>query len=184
MATYTILIPAEPISAATRQQLEASRTAAQRQVKFATAAWHAAEQAMLTERRIYDMLDCLLRAGPGHVFSAALITEHSVVLPCCRHCRAHASSITAKWACEGDTHRCPEPVRPGETDAPVKMGKPNDVLCGRPGQMNDQFTAWTCRSGHVTDHSHAESEIRHALACSVALACPWPELMGISESGL
>jgi hypothetical protein len=67
MTVHEIAVPAEPISAVIRGQLEARRAAARKQWEFATAAWHAAKQAMIKERRIYDMLDCLLQAGPGHV---------------------------------------------------------------------------------------------------------------------
>ena len=34
------------------------------------------------------MVGCLLEAGPGHVFSTAIVTEQASVLPRCRHCRA------------------------------------------------------------------------------------------------
>jgi hypothetical protein len=183
MPIHKIVIPAEPISPVTRQQLEARRAAARRQVKFATAAWHAAEQAMLTEQRTYDVLDWLLRAGPGHVFSVAIITEHNVVLPRCRYCRARANSAVAQWSCEGDVHRCPRPVRPRASAPPVRVGQQDEALCGLPGEMNVDFTGWTCRGGHATDQSHAEDEVRHALACPIAPACPWPELIGPSELG-
>lgn len=101
MTVHEIPVPAEPISAVIRGQLEARRAAARKQWEFATAAWHAAEQAMINERRIYNMLDCLLQAGPGHVFSAAIITEHSSVPPCCRHCRAPCKFDHGQMALRG-----------------------------------------------------------------------------------
>lgn len=181
MTVQEIPVPAEPISAVIRGQLEARRAAARKQWEFATAAWRAAEQAMINERRIYDMLDCLLQAGPGHVFSAAIITEYSSVPPCCRHCRARASSITARWPCEGDTHRCPMSVRPGEPAAPVVTHERDNLLCGQPGTMTADFTAWICLRGHITDQSHAESEVLHSLAHCITATCPWPDLIGSSE---
>lgn len=181
MTIYEIPGPAEPISAVIRGQLEARRAAARKQWEFATAAWHTAEQAMINERRIYDMLDCLLQAGPGHVFSAAIITEHSSVPPCCRHCRARASSIPARWPCEGDTHRCPTSVRPGEPAAAVVTHERDNLLCGQPGTMSADFTAWTCLRSHITDQSHAESKVRHSLAPCITATCPWPDLISSSE---
>jgi hypothetical protein len=80
--------------------------------EFAAATWHAG-QAVITKRRIYDLLDRLLEAGPGHVFSTAVVTEQASVLPRCRHCRASARSIAARRPCPGDAHQCARSVRPG-----------------------------------------------------------------------
>jgi len=66
----------------------AAMTLSRKPYEFATATWHAAGHAMITKRRIYDMVGCLLEAGPGHVFSTAIVTEQASVLPRCRHCRA------------------------------------------------------------------------------------------------
>jgi hypothetical protein len=177
MILHEIAIPAEPISAATRHELEIRLAAAHKQWKFATEAWRVAEQAMITERRVYDMIECLLQAGPDHVFSTAIVTERSSIYPYCRHCRARGGSITARGSCEGDTHQCPSSVRPGESDAAIRMHKRGDLMCGQRGKMSADFTSWFCILGHVTDRSHAESRVRHDLARCLPSTCPWPDLI-------
>jgi hypothetical protein len=47
--------------------------------------------------------------------------------------------------------------------------------------MSADFTTWTCLRGHVTDQSHAESDVRHSLAHCIPATCPWPDLIGSSE---
>lgn len=157
-------------------------TAARKTWEFATAAWHAAEQAMINKRRIYDMLGCLLEAGTGHVFSATIITEHGSVLSYCRQCRACAGSIKAREPCADDTHRCPRSVRPGESDTAITVYERKDLLCAQSGEMSPDFTSWTCRLGHVTDRSHAESHVRHIVAHCIPATCPWPDLIGSERS--
>ncbi len=181
MTIHKIAVPAEPISAVTRRALEARLTAARKQWKFATDAWRAAEQAMITERRVYEMIECLLQAGPDHVFSVAIVTEQSSAYPYCRHCRARAGSITTRGPCEGDTHQCPKPVRPGESGSAMQMNERSDMLCGQRGKMSADFTAWICMLGHVTDGSHAESRVRHDLARCFPATCPWPDLIDSSR---
>ena len=181
MSIHEIAVPAEPISAVTRRELEARLAAAHKQWKFAVDAWHAAEQAMITERRVYDMVECLLQAGPDHVFSAAIVLERNSIFPYCRHCRVRAGSITARGTCEGDTHQCPESVRPGEAEDAIRMRERGDLLCGQRGKMSADFTTWICMLGHVTDGSHAKSRARHDLAWCFRASCPWPDLIDPSR---
>ena len=58
---------------------------------------------VITRRRAYDMLSCLLEAGDGHVFTGAIIAERGTVLPHCRHCRVFAGSLKARERCAGDS---------------------------------------------------------------------------------
>jgi hypothetical protein len=181
MTIEEIVLPAEPISMATRHMLQARMQAARQRWERAAAAFRMAEQTMLDERRVYDMIGDLLRSGPGHVFSPAGIDRNRSFLPYCRHCRAWASSLAGIQPCLGDTHRCPSSVEPGESEAAVSVQRQDDSLCGQRGQMSADFTAWVCQLGHVTDESHAQSDIRHVLAPCAPIICPWPDLVGTAE---
>jgi hypothetical protein len=145
--------------------------------EFATADWHTAEQAVISKRRVYDILNCLLEAGAGHVFSAAIITEHDGIVPYCRHCRAVAGLIGARRRCTGDAHRCSRSVRPGESDTAVTVPSRRDLLCGQRGTMSPDFTSWTCALKHCTDWSHADSHLGHLVAHCSPATCPWPYLI-------
>ena len=181
MTIDEIVLPAEPISVATRHMLEARMMAARQRWERAAAAVRMAEQTMQDERRVYDMIGDLLRSGPGHVFSPAGIDRNRSFLPYCRHCRAWASSVAGVQPCQGDTHLCPSLAEPRESDAAVKIRRRDGALCGQRGQMSADFAEWVCRRGHITDRSHAESGIRHVLAPCAPITCPWPDLVGTSE---
>lgn len=175
-----IVLPGEPISAATRRMLEDRMHAARRRWERAAAAYRLAEQTMQDERRIYDMIGDLLRAGPDHVFSPAVLDRDRSFLAYCRHCRAAAGSTAGRQKCQGDTHNCPYPVAPGESVAAINVYQREALLCGQRGAMRPDFTSWRCKSGHVTDGSHAHSSVRHGLAPCAPLTCPWPDLIIIS----
>jgi hypothetical protein len=181
MTIDEIVLPAEPISTATRRMLEARMRAARQRWERAAAAYRLAEQTMHDERRLFEMIGDLLRSGPGHVFSPAGIDRNRSFLPYCRHCRAWASSVAGVQPCQGDTHSCRSPVELGKSGAAVKVPRRDGLLCGQRGQMNADFTAWVCRLGHVTDGSHAESGIRHVMAPCAPITCPWPDLIGTQK---
>jgi hypothetical protein len=145
--------------------------------EFATADWHAAEQVVISKRRVYDIISSLLEVGTGHVFTAAIITKNSSVVPHCRHCRAIAGSIKARQRCAGDAHRCPRSVRPGESETAVTLSNRKDLLCGQRGTMSPDFTSWICAFRHRTDRSHADSHIQHLAARCDPATCPWPYLI-------
>lgn len=174
-----IAIPPEPISTATRRELEAKMDAARKRWEHAAAAYHAAEQNMQDECQIYHMIDDLLRSGPGHVFTSPVPGRRRGFLSTCRHCRAFVGSTTVSWPCPGDTHTCPTSVYAAESGAVIKLYERDDLLCGQPGAMSSDFTTWTCLLGHVIDGSHADSVVRHDLAHCIA-ACPWPDLISAS----
>lgn len=172
-----IVLPAEPISAATRRMLEDRMRAARQRWERASAAYGMAGQTMHDERLIYDTIRDLLRTGPGHVFSPAVVDRNRSFLAYCRHCRAAASSISGRWPCQGDTHNCPCPVEPGEHRAAVRVHQREVLLCGQRGKMSADFASWSCDSNHVTDGSHTQSGVRHFLAPCAPLTCPWPDLI-------
>jgi hypothetical protein len=175
-----VVLPAEPISAATRRMLVDRMHAAQQRWEQAVAAYRMAEQTMQNERRICDMIDDLLRAGPGHVFSPAVLDRNRSFLAYCRHCRAAAGSTVGRQPCHGDTHDCPYPLEPGESAAAINIYRREMFLCRSRGVMAPDFTSWRCESGHVIDALHAQSSVRHVLAPCDPLTCPWPDLIIIS----
>ena len=73
------------------------------------------------------------------------------------------------------------PGGPQEPAAPVVTHERDNLLCGQPGTMSADFTAWICLRGHITDQSHAESEVLHSLAHCITATCPWPDLIVSSE---
>jgi hypothetical protein len=160
--------------------LEGRMHAARQRWERAAAAYRMAEQTMQDERRVCGMIHDFLRAGPGHVFSPAVLDRDRSFLAYCRHCRAAAGSAAGRWHCQGDTHNCPYPVEPAESTAPSKIYQREVLLCGQRGAMRPDFTSWVCENDHVIDGSHADSSVRHVLAPCAPLTCPWPDLIIIS----
>lgn len=179
MTIDKITIPPEPISAATRRELEVMMAAAWKRRERASSAYHAAERNMQDEQRIYDMIDDLLRSGPGHVFMSPDPGRHRSFVSSCRHCRALPGSTAATWPCPSDTHTCPTSVRAGGSCAAIKLYERGDLLCWQPGTMSSDFTTWTCLHGHVIDRSHADNLVCHDLAQCIP-TCPWPDLISVS----
>lgn len=112
---------------------------------------------------------------PGIARGHALILEpgEPARLARCRICEAERGSLRGEGQCPGDHHNCPSTVQEGTPDS-HRVGGSEDWHCYQPGQMNADFTAWTCRSGHViTRDNHAHPGGR----CIIPQSCPWDDLM-------
>lgn len=117
--------------------------------------------------------------GPGHVLDVDLhfYRPGLSATPMCRICDVNATFPKAERPCEGDQHHCPAVITGlGESpDATQRYG--SEVwFCNRPGQMNEDFTTWTCTGGHATGADHVENarQWRHDQDC--VIGCPWPQL--------
>jgi hypothetical protein len=120
-----------------------------------------------------DTPEFLFGVGPGHAWTGRPLRQAR-----CRHCRFPVTSGCGP--CRGDRHICPVIV-PAESSATASQVYGQDYWrCSQPGQMNDDFTGWTCALGHVTTRerhpSHDPYGKGDAVCGSREIGCPFDYL--------
>jgi hypothetical protein len=91
----------------------------------------------------------------------------------CRICTEDRGSLLIERQCPGDQHICPAIVPAGTPGAEPLYRRP-EWLCCQPGQMNADFTAWTCRAGHIITrrrYGHSPDQ------CDIPRNCPCDDLV-------